>query len=144
MQYLKGTWWLFCLCPQFRGSVHLPVCENPPWAQARRVRQGHSQAEREPKCQSRHYLRQWGRHQVSPEEHCWCWVTEGLWATFHRGSSFHCNSYALQILPFIWSFGFRLSLQWWMMFTSVTDRICSWNLNVSCIYRERGFPCFPN
>lgn len=36
------------------------------------------------------------------------------------------------------------SLQGWMRFVSVTDCFCSWNLNVSCLYQERGFPCFPN
>lgn len=135
---------LFRLCPHFRGSVHLPVGENPPRAKARRVRQGHSQAEWEPKCQSRHYLRQWGRHQVSVEECRWCQMTELLWISFQRDSSFRWNIYAPWMSPFIGSFGFHESLQGWRMFVSVTDCFCSWNLNVSCLYQERGFPCFPN
>lgn len=54
-----------CMC---RWRVHLPICQDPPGAQADGVRQGHPPTEREPKRQSRHTLRQWRWYQVSPAD----------------------------------------------------------------------------
>lgn len=54
-----------CMC---RWRVHLPICQDPPGAQADGVRQGHPPTEREPKRQSRHTFRQWRWYQVSPAD----------------------------------------------------------------------------
>lgn len=54
-----------CMC---RWRVHLPICQDPPGAQADGVRQGHPQTEREPKRQSRHTFRQWRWYPVSPAD----------------------------------------------------------------------------
>lgn len=56
-----------CMC---RWRVHLPICQDPPGAQADGVRQGHPPTEREPKRQSRHTFRQWRWYQVSPADGC--------------------------------------------------------------------------
>lgn len=51
-----------------RWRVHLPICQDPPGAQADGVRQGHPPTEREPKRQSRHTFRQWRWYPVSPAD----------------------------------------------------------------------------
>lgn len=60
----KNTAYL-CMC---RWRVHLPVCQDPPGAQADGVRQGHPPTEGEPKRQSRHTFRQWRWYPVSPAD----------------------------------------------------------------------------